>query len=110
MPTWCTDDVYEKMQDIVDLEYEIRSYTKRLKRLNGGMLIKRFIDNMDMTGERKNPRKMYIYSGHEVNLAAFARALDISEPRLPEYGSAFMFEKLRNETGDLHIKVIIMRS
>jgi len=107
LPEWCTDEVYRKMQDIIVLEYEIRSYTTQLKRLNGGMLIKKFLENMNLNNESTNPRKMYIYSGHEVNLAAFARAHNISEPRLPDYGSMFIFEKLRDEENNLYIRVII---
>jgi len=108
MPEWCTNQVYEKMQDIIVLEYEIRSYTTQLKRLNGGMLIKKFIDNMNVKNEHINPRKMYIYSGHEINIAAFARVHNISEPRLPDYGSTFIFEKLRDDVGNLYIRVIIL--
>lgn len=104
LPEWCTDDVYRRMQEVVMLEYEIRSYTTQLKRLNGGTLIKKFIDNIN---KRSNPRKMYVYSGHEVNIAAFAKAQNISEPKLPDYGSAFLFEKLRDDSGKLYIKVII---
>lgn len=107
LPEWCTDEVYRKMQDIVVLEYEIRAYTTQLKRLNGGMLIKKFIDNMNVKSENTNPRKMYVYSGHEVNLAAFARAHNISEPRLPDYGSTFIFEKLRDEENNLYIRIIL---
>jgi len=107
MPEWCTNQVYQKMQDVIVLEYEIRSYTTQLKRLNGGMLIKRFINNMNVKNERINPRKIYIYSGHEINIAAFARAHNISEPRLPGYGSTFIFEKLRDDVGNLYVKVTI---
>jgi prostatic aicd phosphatase len=106
-PEWCTDEVYKKMQDLIVLEYELRSYTTQLKRLNGGMLIKKFIDNLNITGKRTIPRKMYVYSAHEINIAAFGRAHNISEPRLPDYGSAFIFEKLRDSSGELYVRVII---
>lgn len=107
LPEWCTDEVYRKMQDIIVLEYNIRSYTTQLKRLNGGMLIKKFIENMNLKNESTNPRKMYVYSGHEINLAAFARAHNISEPRLPGYGSMFILEKLRDEENNIYIKLIL---
>ncbi|XP_011864387.1 PREDICTED: venom acid phosphatase Acph-1-like isoform X2 [Vollenhovia emeryi] len=102
LPEWCTDDVYRQMQEAVVLDYEIRSYTTQLKRLNGGMFIKKFIDNIN-----KRSRKMYVYSGHEVNIAAFGRAQNISEPKLPDYGSAFLLEKLRDDSGKLYIKIFL---
>lgn len=107
LPEWCTDEVYRKMQDIVVLEYNIRSYTTQLKRLNGGMLVKKFIENMNVNSNRTIPRKMYVYSGHEVNLAGFARAHNISEPRIPGYGSTFIFEKLRDEHDNFFIRIIL---
>ncbi|CAL1677640.1 unnamed protein product [Lasius platythorax] len=106
LPEWCTDEVYRKMQDIIVLEYDIRSYTTQLKRLNGGMLIKKFIDNINVESKHRNSRKMYVYSGHEVNLAAFVRAHNISEPKIPGYGSTFIFEKLRDEESNFYIRII----
>ncbi|TGZ53474.1 venom acid phosphatase Acph-1-like [Temnothorax longispinosus] len=104
LPEWCTDQVYRSMQVVIMMEYEIRSYTTQLKRLNGGMLIKKFIDNIN---KRPNSRKMYVYSAHETNIAAFARAQNISEPKLPNYGSAFLFEKLRDDFGQIYIKILL---
>lgn len=107
LPEWCTDDVYRKIQDVVILEYEIQSYTTTLKRLNGGMLVKKFIHNMNVKGKCENPRKIYIYSGHDLNIAAFANAHNLTEPKLPDYGSAFIFEKLQGESGQLYVRVIL---
>lgn len=107
IPDWCTDEIYKKFQDIVKIEYEIRSYTPFLRRLNGGALIKRFIDNIKVNEERDRPRKIYLYSGHEVNIAAVARALNLNEPELPPYGCAIIIEKLRDQHGKAYIRVII---
>lgn len=106
LPEWCTEELYQKMEDMVYLEYEIRFYTAKLRRLTGGMLIRRFIENMNINGEQNNPRKIYLYSGHEINIAAFTRAHDIHVPKLPTYGSAIIMEKLRNTEGKLFIKVV----
>ncbi|KAI4497965.1 hypothetical protein M0802_006789 [Mischocyttarus mexicanus] len=107
LPEWCTENIYKKLEDIVFLEYEIRSYTPKLKRLTGGMLIRQFIENMNINEERKNPRKIYLYSGHEINIAAFTRAHDIHIPKLPSYGSTIIVEKLRNIEGKLFIKMLL---
>lgn len=109
LPEWCTDEVYRKMQDIMLLEYEIRSHTTELKRLNGGFLLRKFIDHMNPKSEHSNAplRKIYIYSGHETNIAAFAKIHNMTEPKLPDYGSAFIVEKLRDEDNNFYVKVII---
>lgn len=109
MPEWCNDEVYRKMKEITLLEYEILSYTTQLKRLNGGFIVKQFINNMNPKGERSNKssRKIYIYSGHEVNIASFVKAHNMTEPKIPEYGSAVIVEKLRDENDNFYVRVII---
>ncbi|XP_017792605.1 PREDICTED: venom acid phosphatase Acph-1-like isoform X2 [Habropoda laboriosa] len=106
IPEWCTDDVYGKLQDIVKIEYEIRSHTPLMRRLNGGALIRRFIENITVNEECDNPRKIYLYSGHEVNIAAVVKALNLTEPELPPYGCAIIVEKLRDQAGKVYIKML----
>lgn len=106
LPEWYTEEVSKKLQDIVKIEYEIRSYTPLLRRLNGGVIIRRFIDNIRINEKRDRPRKIYLYSGHEVNVAAVVRALNLTEPEIPPYGSAIIFEKLKDLNNKVYIRVI----
>ncbi|XP_033365743.1 venom acid phosphatase Acph-1-like isoform X1 [Bombus vosnesenskii] len=106
LPEWYTEEVSKKLQDIVKIEYEIRSYTPLLKRLNGGVIIKRFIDNIRINEKRDRPRKIYLYSGHEVNVAAVVRALNLTEPEIPPYGSAIIFEKLKDLNNKVYIRML----
>ncbi|XP_015436984.1 PREDICTED: venom acid phosphatase Acph-1-like [Dufourea novaeangliae] len=107
LPKWCTDEVYKKIQGIVKLEYEIRSYTPQMRRLNGGPLIKTFIENMKLNEERRKPRKIYLYSGHETNVAGFVRAHNFTEPELPNYGTAIILEKLRDKAGEQFVRMLL---
>ncbi|XP_015589423.1 venom acid phosphatase Acph-1 [Cephus cinctus] len=107
LPQWCTEKIFEDMGNVTVLEYKILSFDKHLKRLNGGTLVRRFVDNMNVTGKRSGHRKLYLYSGHEVNIAAFLRAHDITKPALPVYGTAVIFEKLENATGDVFVKMFV---
>ncbi|XP_006610813.1 venom acid phosphatase Acph-1-like [Apis dorsata] len=106
LPEWYSEEIFIKLQDIVKIEYEIRSYTLLQKRLNGGTIIKRFIENIIINAARRNPRKIYLYSGHEVNIAALVKALNLSEPQLPPYGCAMIFEKLRNKDGKHYVRFL----
>ncbi|XP_026672641.1 venom acid phosphatase Acph-1-like isoform X4 [Ceratina calcarata] len=107
MPEWCTDEIYEKLQDIVKIEYTIRSHTPFLKRLNGGAIIKRFIENIKVNEERERPRKIYLYSGHEVNIAAVAKLFNFTEPQIPPYGCAIICEKLKDQDGKHYIRILL---
>lgn len=104
LPKWATEDVQRKMVPLVKLEYDIQSYNTLLKRLNGGFLLKKFIKNMNTKKDIRSP-KIYVYSGHEVNIAAFARAHNLSKPEIPSFGSAIMVETLRNNIGQKFVKV-----
>ncbi|XP_053981163.1 venom acid phosphatase Acph-1-like isoform X2 [Hylaeus volcanicus] len=107
LPEWCTDEMYKNLQIIVKCEYTIRSYTPQLRRLNGGTLVKRFLDNMENNKKRDRPRKIYLYSGHETNIAGFARAHNVTEPELPNYGCAIIVEKLRDHAGKEFIRMLL---
>lgn len=104
MPEWYTDEVERQLQDSFALLGELNSYTTELKRFNGGMIIKMFIDNLVTD---RTHRKMYVYVGHDVNIGSFLRAHNISEPKI-NYGSTIIFETLRNKSGKLYIKVIVV--
>lgn len=52
-----------------------------------------------ITGKVENERKMYLYSGHESNVAAVMQSLQVYYPHVPEYSSALILElhKIDNE-------------
>ncbi|XP_023288233.1 venom acid phosphatase Acph-1 isoform X2 [Orussus abietinus] len=106
LPDWCTDDVLAKMSEVVVFEYERRSYTAELKKRNGGVLVKRFLENMGVNGTVNMERKLYLYSGHEINVAAFNRVLDIKEPVIPTFGTAMMVELHEDNQGRQYIRII----
>nr|XP_033340730.1 venom acid phosphatase Acph-1-like isoform X2 [Megalopta genalis] len=107
MPEWCTEEVMKTLQSIVLLEYETRSQTTQLKRVNGGTLIRTFIENVQLNEDRERPRKIYLYSGHESNIAGFVRAHNFTEPALPNYGTAIIFEKLSDEAGKQFVRLLL---
>lgn len=104
MPEWCTDKVFDTMVDIVIFEYDLRSWNKTLKQFSGGTMIRQFLDNLRA---KDNPRKIYLYSGHEVNIAGFMRSHNIAEPKIPFYGSAVIMEKLRDEQDNVFVKLLL---
>ena len=105
LPPWATEDVQKKIVPFVKLEYDIQSYNTLLKRLNGGFLIKEFIKNMDTKKDGRSP-KIYVYSGHEINIAAVARVHGLTKPEIPSFGSAIVVETLRNSIGKKFVKIL----
>ncbi|XP_076618084.1 venom acid phosphatase Acph-1 [Colletes latitarsis] len=109
LPKW-TESVYPTpMKEILALDFKLRSYTRTLKRLNGGLLLRKMIDDIETYKAGKlepYDRKAFFFSAHEMNVAAVARALDLDEPIIPAYGSTMILETLRDKKGTYYVRVI----
>lgn len=55
-------------------------------------MIRIITENMLATQNDTTPAKIYLYSGHESNIAALLYAFQLYEPHVPEYSSAIVFE------------------
>ncbi|XP_015117680.1 venom acid phosphatase Acph-1 [Diachasma alloeum] len=86
------------------LEYDIVSYNEKLKRLNGGMLLKYITETMESVINGANKRKISLLSGHETNVAALLKTLGIYYPHVPEYSSA-IFVELLDGGGEYYVRV-----
>lgn len=105
LPDWYTDDFYEELKRNVALYFDLMASTPELCKWQIGPLVRRFLDNMNVKGEITNPRKIYLYSGHELNIAAYTRAHGIKEFQYPDYSSAVILEKLRDSKNRLYVRV-----
>lgn len=107
LPEW-TKDIFPqgRLLDGINLEYEIFSYNTEMKRLNGGMLLHRVIDDMVAyaDGSLDQNQKIFLYSGHETNVAAVLQALDVYHPHVPPYSSAVIIE-LHEIDDEYYVKV-----
>ncbi|XP_043470507.1 venom acid phosphatase Acph-1-like [Leptopilina heterotoma] len=110
LPIW-TQSVYPiPMKNITAMDFNLRSNTTKLKRLNGGMLLRKITDDIKevRAGTMKPPdRKAFFFSAHELNVVSFARVLGLNTPILPSYGSTFIIETLQNESNDYFIRIFL---
>lgn len=61
---------------------------------------------MNLDDKVKNPHKIYLYSGHELNIAAFVRAHGAEKQfPYPDYSSAVILEKLRDSENRVYVRV-----
>ncbi|CAK9832975.1 Venom acid phosphatase Acph-1 [Anthophora retusa] len=105
-PSWATESVQKGIESVAQLDYTVQSYTPKLKRLFGGMLVKKFIENMNPKENTATP-KIYLYSAHEINIASFSKVHGFNEPKIPLYGSAIIVEKLRDIIGTQYIRIYL---
>lgn len=99
LPDWVTEDVLDNIEKVAILEYELQSFTPQMKRMYGGHLVKEVIDNMAVNNTRNHggKTKIWLYSGHEINVAAFAKNHGLAMT-IPNYGAAIIVEKWRNQS------------
>lgn len=73
-----------------------------------GPLIRAMTDNMITAQNLAFPNtKMYLYSGHETNIASLLHAFGVYKPHIPEYSSAIILE-LHEIKGEHYVKVSIV--
>ncbi|KAH0944673.1 hypothetical protein HN011_009464 [Eciton burchellii] len=79
--------------DGVVAEYDITNFTPLLRRLFAGPIIHSMMKNM-IAAQNLNPpnAKIYLYSGHETNIASLLHAFNVYKPHVPEYSSAVILE------------------
>jgi len=69
-----------------------------------GPIIRTILNNMMIARDHTAPTKIYLYSGHETNIAALLHAFNVYEPHVPEYSSAVIIELLQKNK-QYYIKV-----
>lgn len=73
-----------------------------------GILLRKMIEDIQAYKAGKlepYDRKAFFFSGHEMNVAAVAKALELDEPVIPAYGSTIILETLRDKKGTYYVRV-----
>lgn len=63
-------------------------------------------DNMITAQNVNSDTKIYLYSGHETNIASLLQAFGVYEPHVPEYSSAIIME-LQEINQEFYVKVSV---
>ncbi|XP_014231272.1 venom acid phosphatase Acph-1-like [Trichogramma pretiosum] len=97
LPDWCAAEHMEQLREIAAMLFDALVATEEMRRIAVGPTIDEILNNVYEQERGVNEaRKMYLYSGHDINLATFLRAHEFD--RVPDdcsYGSAVIIEKLR---------------
>ncbi|XP_012345676.1 venom acid phosphatase Acph-1 [Apis florea] len=108
LPSW-TNNIFPRGElfDATVFAYNITNSTPLLKKLYGGPLLRIFTKHMldVVSGTQKKKRKIYLFSGHESNIAAVLHALELYYPHVPEYSSSIIVE-LHNIEGTHYVKIV----
>jgi hypothetical protein len=87
-------------------EYLLQTSTTNLRRITSGYFIQKIINDTIVKMNGGSPgKKMYLYSGHELNIAHLLRLLEnFDPPQVPKYGAYVTLEIHKiNETYGIKI-------
>lgn len=90
LPTWASDDVMLKLENLTNIGMALLFGTKELARLKGGPLVGKMISDMEQKSKNVTgtPIKFFMYSAHDTTLAAFMSALGVYNGKQSPYASA----------------------
>ncbi|XP_076233677.1 venom acid phosphatase [Calliopsis andreniformis] len=108
LPDWAYEIFpYGELWNATVFAYEIANYSPLEKRLSAGPYLRRITKAMlnAASSVSNDERKIYLYAGHETNIAAILIALKVYYPHVPEYSSCVMVE-LHEIDNEYYIQVL----
>ncbi|XP_033225871.1 venom acid phosphatase Acph-1-like [Belonocnema kinseyi] len=95
LPSW-TNGIYPD-GDLLNgtlLEFKIMNYDEKMRKRNGGRLIKKIKENMESVenGSMDENRKLMLYGAHDLNVVAVLEALGVFHSHVPKFSSAVIVE------------------
>lgn len=113
LPEWTKMIYPQPISSLAGTQCDFENYNDILKRLNGGRMLKRIIENMKAKIDgtlQPEGRKIYLYSGHENNVINILAALNVFKPHVPKYSAAAIIELHKlPETNEYAVKVFYAR-
>ncbi|XP_051168231.1 venom acid phosphatase Acph-1-like isoform X2 [Leptopilina boulardi] len=106
LPSW-TNGLFPDGQIVNGsaLQFKFLNYNENLKKQTGGMLIRKFINDMLLIKAGLTNKNLFLYSGHDITVASVLYALGVYFPHVPKYSSAVILE-LHEIAGDYFVKVV----
>lgn len=111
MPDWTKEFYPEKLQPLTDKSYVYNAYNDELKRLKGGVFVKKSISDWDSKIDGKLKTKIFLYAGHDSTVTNILSAFNVWEPQFPDYGITAMFEfSQHKKTGEHGVEIFLRNS
>jgi len=104
VPSW-GEQVISRLEKIRFMKVVWKLYTREMIRLKTGELLKEMFANMKSKMAGTENRKMFIFSGHDTNVAGMLRALNVFNNATPPYSSAVVFELHQMFASDYRVQI-----
>ncbi|PVD30982.1 hypothetical protein C0Q70_10258 [Pomacea canaliculata] len=94
LPSWVTDEVYNKLQSLSGLFFNLMFNRTEMSRLRGGPLLKEMLMNINSTVHDPGSQtyKMFMYSVHDFTVVALLTSLQVFNNMQTPYAAAVLLE------------------
>ena len=110
LPEWATPDVMSQLKEAGNFLFFNLFRTKEQQKIIGGQLLNSirnvFSNKIEAKTKAMLANKMVIYSGHDTNLIALTRLLDVFNFIRPPYASAMFFELYSDVNKNYFVKIL----
>jgi hypothetical protein len=90
--TWKGQTIFDKLNEINSLSFDVQYNRPGESRLRGGPLLKEMIENMKSQMSKKSTFKSHIYSAHDDTVTAFLSTMKAFNGIAPPYTSTVLLE------------------
>lgn len=106
LPAWTKEYFPDKLQDLTDKSYVFNAYNSEMKRLKGGVFVKKAITDWKKKSNDDLKQKLFLYAGHDATVTNILSAFNVWEQQFPDYGVTAILEMSQHkETKEFGIEV-----
>lgn len=111
LPQWTKNFYPHKLTPLTDLSYVYNAYNDELKKLKGGVFLKKAIDDWESKIADKTKTKILIYAGHDATVSNILSAFNVWDTQFPDYGITALLEFSQNrKTGEFGVELFLRNS
>ncbi|XP_077160250.1 prostatic acid phosphatase-like [Paroedura picta] len=107
-PSWADQATMDKLKSLLELAVTavFGDHKREEKaRVQGGLLVKEILNQITKAATTSDPRKMMMYSAHDITIIALQSALDVFDKKLPPYAACHFFELYKEADGQYTIEM-----
>lgn len=111
LPDWTKNYFPDKLQPLTDKSYIYNAYNSELKRLKGGVFVKKAISDWESVITKKLKSKIQLFAGHDSTVTNILSAFNVWTEQFPDYGITTLLEFYKNKkTDEYGVQILLKKS
>lgn len=106
LPQWTEKYFPNRMQHLNDKGHVLIAFNSELKRLKGGIFIKKAFEDWKKKINNEIKQKIFVFSAHDVTVVQILSTMNVWEQQFPDYGITAILELSQHkETKEFGVEV-----